>query len=98
MKQYIDKSALVTEIERRIKEIEEIGICLSPKGMLTNLLCYINTLEVKETDLENEFFNWYHKEKNRDYNASILYERYGIISKKLAKHFYELGLKAQKGE
>ena len=48
MAQYIDKSALVAEIERRIKEIDEIGTYLSPKGTLTNLLCYINTLEVKE--------------------------------------------------
>ena len=46
----IDKSALVAEIEKRIKEIEEIGTYLSPKGTLTNLLCYINTLEVKEVD------------------------------------------------
>lgn len=54
-------------------------------------------MEVKEVDLEKDFFDWYHEEKNRDYNASILYERYSIISKKLAKHFFELGLKAQKG-
>ena len=49
----IDKSSLVAEIERKIKEIEEIGTYLSPKGTLTNLLCYIKTLEVKEVDLNN---------------------------------------------
>ena len=48
MAHYIDKSALVAELERRIKEIEEIGTYLSPKGTLTNLLCYIKTLEVKD--------------------------------------------------
>lgn len=46
MEQYISKSAIVAEIEKRIKEIEEIGTYLSPKGTLTNLLCYINALEV----------------------------------------------------
>ena len=50
MAHLIDKSALVAEIEKRIKWYEEIGTYLSPKGTLTNLLCYINTLEVKECD------------------------------------------------
>ena len=54
MKQYIDKSVLVAEIEGRIKEIDEIGTYLSPKGTLTNLLCYINTFEVKEVDEQKE--------------------------------------------
>lgn len=53
MAQYIDKSALVAEIENRIKEIDEIGTYLSPKGVLTNLLCHLSTLEVKEVDLED---------------------------------------------
>ena len=101
MEQYIPKSAVVAEIERKIHNIDYEGLSdrnIGQKQSLYHILSFLNTLEVKETDLENEFFNWYHKEKNRDYNASILYERYGIISKKLAKHFYELGLKAQKGE
>ena len=54
MAQYIDKDALVVELERRIKEIEEIGTYLSPKGTLTNFLCFINTLDVKEVDLEKD--------------------------------------------
>ena len=52
MTRYIDKDALVAEIERRIKEIDELGTYLSPKGTLTNLLCYINTFEVKEVNLD----------------------------------------------
>lgn len=51
---------------------------------------------MEEINLDKEFFDWYHEEKNRDYNASILYEKYGIISKKLAKHFYELGMQKSK--
>lgn len=48
MTHLIDKAALAAEIERRIKEIEEIGTYLSQKGVLTNLLCHLDTLEVKE--------------------------------------------------
>lgn len=50
MKRYIDKSVLIAEIEKRIKEIDEIGTYLSPRGVLTNLLCHLDTLEVKETN------------------------------------------------
>lgn len=46
MTRYICKSAVIAELEKRIKEIDEIGTYLSPKGILTNLLCYINGLEV----------------------------------------------------
>ena len=52
--QYIDKDALITEIKKRIKEIDEIGTYLSPKGTLTNLLCSLDTLETKEVNLERE--------------------------------------------
>ena len=63
MAQYIDKSALVAEIEKKIKEIDEIGTYLSPKGILTNLLCHINTLEVKEVE------TWHLQEKEDIYDA-----------------------------
>ena len=48
MTQYINKAAVVAEIEKRINEIDEFGTYLSPKGTLTNLLCHLDTLEVKE--------------------------------------------------
>ena len=51
MKQYIDKSAVVAEIKKRIIEIDKIGTYLSPKGVLTNLLCLIDTFETKEVDI-----------------------------------------------
>lgn len=57
---------------------------------------------MERINLDKEFFDWYHKENVNDYNASTLYEKYGTISKKLAKHFFELGMvasnKLQKGE
>ena len=46
--EYIDKDALAAEINRRIKEIDEIGTYLSPKGVLTNLLCSLDSIEVKD--------------------------------------------------
>jgi hypothetical protein len=58
MAQYIDKSALVAEIEKRITEIDKVETYLSPKGILTNLLCYINALEIKDVDLEKAFYDF----------------------------------------
>lgn len=51
MEQYIPKSTLVAWIVRRVKEIDETGTYLSPRGVLTNLLCHLDTIEVKEADL-----------------------------------------------
>ena len=57
MEQYIPKSALVAEIERRIKEHHSgYLVCLK------DILSFINTLEVKEVDLDDfikEEFNKY---------------------------------------
>ena len=86
----IDKAAVVAGIEERIKEIDELGTYLSPKGVLTNLLCHLNTLEVKEVDLEKEIelvkgdYEQVDVAWNNDFDF-------------IAKHFFELGLKA-KGE
>ena len=87
----IDKSAVIAEIEKRIKEIEEIGTYLSPKGTLTNLLCYIDTLEVKEVDLNRAIDKWIDDAAITHEDCSIT----DIIS--TAKHFFELGIKS-KGE
>ena len=91
MAQYINRSALVAEIEKRIKEIDEIGTYLSPKGVLTNLLCHLDTLEVKEVDLEKEIE---HKIQELTYSSNYTKKYF----RETARHFYELGLKAQKGE
>ena len=80
MKQYIDKSALIAEIEKRIKEIDEIGTYLSPKGVLTNLLCHLDTLEVKEANSNDAFiekawewlrFNRWKYEDSREGNEAM---------------------------
>ena len=109
MEQYIRKSAVIAEIER-LKDQLLYGACSSQISMQTRckeeayneVLSFLDTLEVKEVDLEKEI-----KEQIDKY--------YEICNKKLeemgeddndisfltldgfAKHFFELGLKA-KGE
>ena len=98
MEQYISKSALVAEIEKRIKEIDEIGTYLSPKGVLTNLLCHLSTLEVKEVDLEKELD---YKDYIEFFNCHPTYNdcSWGFEETwTFAQYCYELGLKAQKVE
>lgn len=95
MAQYIDKEKIVAEIERRINEIDEFGTYLSPKGTLTNLLCHLDTIEVKEVDWDDE--------KIKDYIYAIPHAKTGIPNGwrlswheenviEIAKHFFELGL------
>ena len=100
MAQYINKSVLVTEIERRIKTNKECMLGLrnldyyqGKVDALNDTISFLNTLEVKEVDLEKEI---------NDYFITVdLYEGEKITEntfRKIAKHFFELGLKAQKGE
>jgi len=99
MAKYIDKDAIVTEIERyKHKADERLKIKnralledmkdLALQNLCGNLLNFINTLEVKEVDLEKEI------EKYLDVNNI----EYGFQVKlfDFARHFYELGLKVQK--
>lgn len=105
MEQYISKSALVAEIEKRINDWTIRGknsligqgkdTCESRVTELNDLLSFLNTIEVKETpdsdNLEEEIENelertWYGEYLDTD------------KFRESAKHFFELGLKAQKGE
>ena len=91
MKQYISKSALVAEIEkRRDKYIN--SLMAEQVHTLSDVLDFINTLEVKEVDLEKEYKDFV--EEDPVYNMLVNH----IVGKAIAKHFFELGLKVQKGE
>ena len=108
MEQYIPKSALVAEIERLIKKNE---LYLDDKvsdevrfqktgaySVLCDLRHFLDTLEVKEVDLDKEI-----KEVQRNYKTIEEYEGYPCTMyaggiEWIAKHFFELGLKARKGE
>lgn len=89
MTQYISKPALVAEIER-IK-IEECPIDTYEGRFkliwFEQFLSFLNTLEVKEVDLEKEYKDFV--EEDTVYNKLVN----GIVGKAIAKHFFELGLK-----
>lgn len=81
MTQYIDKSALVAEIERQRKiYMYDVDNKHSFGRMMecNDLLVFLATLEVKEVDLEKELKN--------------LIGNVGQCDRKLARHFFELGL------
>ena len=98
MAQYIDKDALVVEIERRRNDYIN-SFMTEQVYMLNNVLDFLDTLEVKEVDLDIQTFA---KEmdaifalpssETKNTEEEPLNWEYSI-----AKHFYSLGL-AQKGE
>ena len=102
MPQYIDKSALVAEINRLIKKNElyldesaSDEVRFQKTGaysVLCDLRHFLNTLEVKEVDLEKEYEEFVVNDPV--FNPLINY----FAGKATARHFFELGLKAQKVE
>ena len=94
MAQYIDKAAVIAEIERIKNEECPIDSYEGRCKLLwfEQFLSYINTLEVKEVDLEKEI------EKYLLTNATFLIGGDSkLVVHHIAKYFFELGLKAQKG-
>ena len=92
MAQLIDKSAVVAEIEKELNTTKKYSTeyVNGKKYALKKILSFLDTLEVKEVDLEKELdfvkdAYYYFTSDERD------------SMKKVAKHFYELGLKT-KGE
>ena len=91
MEQYISKSALVAEIENRIKETESMqpkfdqfwaGQISAFKGVLK----IIDTLEVKEVDINKEISQFI------DANFEKAKIGHKLSLRRTAKHFFELGL------
>ena len=105
MTQYVDKSAVVAEIEKEIKEYAtafsnmdfksyEAGLIAKGKyRMSQEVLSFLNTLEVKEVDFEKEFDNYANGIMACDVQFQPFTHLYNC-----AKYFYELGLKTQKEE
>ena len=84
-KQYVDKNAITEEIERLIKspilfKSENVETRIA---VLEYLLSFIDTIEVKEADLNEEIKSFTMSKE--------LYEADSTI-KAVAEHFYELGL------
>lgn len=104
MAQYIDKSALVAEIKRIEYETnyepftDEV---LGKRCVCRSLLSFINTLEVKEVDLEKEIEEYFEGwTDDYDNGGAACHYQYVQVNdcKAIAKHFFKLGVKAQKGE
>ena len=103
MKAYIDKSALVAEIERlkTIYNDDENIHHIVKYNILVDILSFLGTLEVKEADLDNEIQNEiYNHFFDIDGIAIAGTSTYATVEDMVyvAKHFFELGFKAQKGE
>lgn len=109
MTQYINKDALMAEIEKRLHAngafdttfdtawAEDVGMCNAYKSILS----FIDTLEVKEVNLEEEIANYINRHYHIKFDETL--ERGNdllttIDFEEIAKYFFELGLKAQKGE
>lgn len=85
MAQYINKDALIAEIERR-KEVNKYRDTNDSLFEDEAILSFINGIEMKEVDLEKEVKLW--MESNED-DAGY------FDTLEFAKHFFELGLKAK---
>lgn len=104
----IDKAAVVTEIEKRIKKYASIDVGNSSElealygakcKALTEILSFLDTLEleVKEVDLEKEI----QKHINECLDIKFPTTDIKLIAKDVeytARKFFELGIKAHKGE
>lgn len=104
MKQYIDKTTVVAEIKSRIKEYDKFADAAADNNLhstleacellirhYTSLLSFLDTLEVKDIDLEKEFDNY-----AKDILAcDVQFEPFTHLYN-CAKHFFELGLMVKK--
>lgn len=107
----IDKDKVVAEIEKRLDKLYNLlpdsskvenGItttqesCNTGKYMaLESFRKFLNTLEVKEVDLEEEIKKIYLKHRQYGGNKNILVILNELQFNDIAKHFFELGLKAK---
>ena len=108
MAQYIDKSPLVAEIESKIKKLRSnLEICKTENDRKTISLCIgcyngilsiLNNLEVKEVDLEKEIEEHVLGMPMSEFTHESEVEGFWDWAREEFRHFFELGIKAQKGE
>ena len=93
MEQYIDKDALIAKINHHLQFTPEHtnAFIEGEEHAYRTILSFLDSLEVKEVDLEKEIelvkgdYEQVDVAWNNDFDF-------------IAEHFFELGLKAQKGE
>jgi hypothetical protein len=109
MKELIDKTTVVAEIEGYISNYKDIvaktdrndstwvnfvSMIDAKIDVLQHLLSFLNTLEVKEVDLDREIRRYRMRNPIIQHKEESLYD----YMTNVAKHFFELGLKAKRGE
>lgn len=90
MEEYILKSALIAEIEKLLNDEFQCSSYDEATGFqkdLNLIKSFINTLEVKEVELDKELSTYLEVVKATDEDIDFV---------DFAKHFFELGIKAQK--
>ena len=105
MEQYIPKSAVVAEITRRIKEYNSLANTAADNNLhntleanellirnYKSLISFLDSIEVKEVDLEKEIRRYRMRNPIIQHREESLYDYMANV----AKHFFELGLQAQK--
>ena len=95
MKKYVDKSEVVAEIERIKKEECPIDTYEGRSKLFyfEQFLSFLDTLEVKEMDLEKELDEWMRYGPHTNYPWCTIPDAIKIT----AEHFFELGLKTKGG-
>jgi len=89
MAKYINKSAVVAEIKRRRRDwwFGSSTEAKFKREECDDILSLLDTLEVKEVDLEKEIDIWYQNKASKEFEK-VFYEDI----EECAKHFFELGL------
>lgn len=103
----IDKSAVVAEIESKRKYAQTLGDNAINSSMqqfydgmkqgCVDLLSFLNTLEVKEVDLKKEIYDAEKRFGDIDEMGGYRILIFDDDFRDILRHFFELGLKAQKG-
>ena len=105
--QYINKSDLIAEIEKKKDICKKVVLDLRTEEnkdyyqgkteAYSEISLFINTFETKVVDLEKEIKDYFDSQPIITRSKGLDY-RLIPTGVDIAKHFYELGLKAQKGE
>jgi len=98
----IDKDVLIAEIKKRRSKNARNKLNLAASFEDNYLLSFLDTLEVKEVDLEKELYDfikqqkaWIKDDRVVEYdNGDSFNHIYDLED--IAKHFYNLGLRKQK--
>ena len=97
----IDKDALVAEIDKQKIGYNTDGKHSIEYNTVKKILDILNTLEVKEVDLKKEIqdkiYNHFYDLEGIAIAGTSIYATVDDMEH-IAKYFFELGLKAQKGE